>query len=245
MSMTTDDETLLSAYLDGELPAEARAALARRLGDDEALQRLLAAMERNDERLKNTFDSINSDPLPQGLSDLLAQDRAADTLQAAPVGAKMTLLTRWPAALAASFTLALGVLIGQQFAGEAHVLEIDSIQPSAHLAEVLNRRESGSIASYEGSDIHMELSFVRRDGAVCRQYSVYRGERGLRAISCRENSQWSNKVVTPATLAGAAQGSYVPANAEESQAINAYIAKVMAGVPLADEEEREILKQLP
>ena len=66
------DQTLLCAYLDGELSAEDRRAFEERLAREPELQRTLAQLSRVDTQLREVLDRINESPVPESISRALA-----------------------------------------------------------------------------------------------------------------------------------------------------------------------------
>lgn len=93
-------EEALHALLDGRLPADARAALERRLDEDRQARATLQAWQKQDEALRKLHAAVLSEPVPPSL--LAAAHRAQDARQQA------RLAWRW-GGMAASLLLAFGL----------------------------------------------------------------------------------------------------------------------------------------
>lgn len=249
--MNKDDLELLSAYLDEELdPAETR-ALQQRLAQEPALQAQLDELKANDAALMDTFDAINQDPLPEGLANLLKEapvEEPGDSGNKRVVALKPRRQTKlnWPAALAASITLALGFMIGQQYESNQRStpspLLTQGLQPAKPLTQVLDHTHSGVEVMVDNISVLPELSFVRRDNTFCRQYRLRVGERGVRSIACLEQGQWSNVLSVQANTAKEDNPDYQAAAVGGDVLIHDYIRQYMQGIPLTTEQERARFK---
>ncbi len=78
------DDALLTAYIDGELPAGARAALEQRLAGEAALAARLEALKRGGRDFAGAFDLLLSAAPEARLSALLAEAEAEAEVRAAP-----------------------------------------------------------------------------------------------------------------------------------------------------------------
>ncbi len=244
--MTPDDQQLLSAYLDGELSADKLSEVQNRLLIEPELQHHLNKLKKNDTAIKNTFDEITKDPVPESIQALLRpESRKVSSASSSKIGRILQnnhAFRYWPSAIAASFIVVINIFISQHYGNSDSLLEIDAAQPSEQLAHILSKNPSGSIITIDEHKVHTELSFLRADDTFCRQYAVYNSDAGLRAVSCYEKSTWINKVVSKANLKNSGTDTYQPASAEESKIIDDYIEANMQGVPLTQAEEKAELQ---
>lgn len=237
----------LSAYMDKQLDAAATAELERRLEQEPELRQYLEQLGAIEDDLRLELDSINDEPLPEALQQLLAEDAGSP---AQPEGDNVVAFPNrrsrqfWPAAIAASITLGLGFIFGMnQYSANGPGSLMDQVlQPSGAFAQALDSQASGTAAPVGSSQIDMELSFVHHNGALCRQYLVHSQQSAIRSVSCKTDGQWKTVVMAPTVYAAADNTQYLPASAQETPAIISYLSEHMAGIPLNAEQERQQLE---
>ncbi len=129
------DDALLTAYLDGELSADARAALEQRLAGEAALSARLEALKRGGRDFAGAFDLLLSAAPTARLSAILAE--AKEQARPAPVPRRS-----WrPIAIAASVAL----FVAGVAAGYLVPLAAGLVQPT-QVAEAPNWRQA--VAEY-------------------------------------------------------------------------------------------------
>jgi anti-sigma factor RsiW len=200
-------EEALHALLDGRLPADARAALERRLAEDAQARATLQAWQKQDEALRKLHAAVLTEPVPPSL--LAAAQRTQDARQ------QVWQAGRW-GGMAASLLLAFGLgwiahgrlpvpgaadaldtRLAQQpwpdFIHQAalahavyvpevrHPVEVDATQ-EAHLVQWLSKRLGRALKTPQLTDLGFELVGGRlvpgTEGA--RALFMYQDARGER-----------------------------------------------------------------
>ena len=113
--MTTQDEELLSRYLDGELPAADARHLQNRLNAEPQLQLSLQAMREVNDSLKSTFNTPAARTVPARVIRMLTRSTAANKVSTSNVVAFSGRQRKagWSFAIAASIMAASGLLFVQ------------------------------------------------------------------------------------------------------------------------------------
>ena len=148
---TMSDDALLTAYIDGELPADERAALDGRLAREPDLAARLAALEQSSRDFAGAFDLLLAEAPTARLSALLAE--AGE--QARPASRR-----GWrPAAIAAAIAL---FVLG---AGAGYLVPLATglVQP-VPVAESPNWRQA--VADYMGMMTPETLAIIANDPAA-------------------------------------------------------------------------------
>lgn len=187
--MKITDETL-SAFLDGELPEPEMETLRQRLAGDEELGNRLAELAAVDPMLASRYAHIDERPLPDSVRELLAEEKPANVISF-PVWRRMQQgfqqhvqqHLQQHAGIAAATTLAIGLGLGQLFAGGG----ADTSDDWATIARGLESTPSGhSVELTNGKQLAPRLSFLNVQGQYCRQYQLADGEKGSENIACRD-----------------------------------------------------------
>lgn len=181
--MSVDEETLM-AFADGELSGDERAAVEAALAGDDALRARLAAHQRLRARLSAAFDGALTEPAPERLTAAVQAPRA----QIVDFAARRAM--KWSArewgAMAAS--LAAGLLIGVGVMNTQAPLIAASnggLEARGALAHALTTQ----LASDEQGAVRIGLSFVSRQGAYCRTFTITRSDTS--GLACRDNDSWA------------------------------------------------------
>ncbi len=135
----------------------------------------------------------------------------------------------------------LGYLIGSTtptapgVAAGALVVSADGF---AELTRALNATPSGERRALpDGAEVEFVASFRSGDGALCREFRLTRGaDEAVLALACRDQRQWRVNFAV-ATAAGVG---YVPA-AAPTAALDAFVASIGGGAPLARDDEARAL----
>ena len=205
--MTIDTETLM-AYVDGELDDADAARIADAIESDPDLAARVDAMRSVGQQLRETFDTVSQEPVPDALANLVRARRGAstepdtgdtgdDTVVAferrrpvpAPAGGG-----RWMAYGAIAASLVLGLLIGGRLGGSpGSFIQMESGRPVAagQLARALEAQPSGGQFGATGTGI--QLTFRDRDGRFCRNF--VQGETA--GLACRTEGQWIVEMTAP------------------------------------------------
>lgn len=249
------DDEILSAYLDGMLTDAQRAELARRLQQEPALAERLTRLRRADSAVRDAYAPVLDEPLPQAVLDMLATGDRAEPESSTVVDftkrrrRAAAATPSWPLALAASFTLAVGVGLGYLLAGSGGDAELallaraGVIEPGSPLHAALETGPSGSTREI-GEDLRAMpiLSFVAQDGEVCRQLELGGTRTSAEALACRRNGAWQLEALgfLPERPFGGDPDAFRPAGAASS-AIDALIDERIAGDPLSSESEQRLI----
>ncbi len=247
----------LSAYLDGELPADQQQIIAQALRSDRSLQQRLQQLEQASQVVKQTYSSIDKAPLPESVLAML-RDPHVKPERRSSVGRFNDFIHQtfgsWLPAAGMAAALAVGILIGgninfwntmedtstaaDQY-GLARIISAD-----APLFAVLENTPSAtSQALTEDYSVTPILSFQTRDGVYCREFRTASAAGGMHSVACRGTDQW-NLQVTSFVGNGATNGEYyVTAGAADSYAINQFVDQHMRGDALGAAQEQAVIQQ--
>ncbi len=240
-----DDETLM-AFADGELDAATSQRLETALEADEALAERLAVFLDTRLAVGSAMKPLIDEPVPEALAASVR--RMAEAADAKPASApennvlaferpepSMPVRNRqpWLIPIAASI-LAVITGVGGYMSGRG------SVEPGASfestLSAALDREPSGSDVTLGQSEaLHIVSSFVDGRGELCREYELKRQNDTTATVACRSNGNW----VTRLALSSPRAEGYVPASSQET--IDAYLASIEAGEPLAADAEKNAL----
>jgi hypothetical protein len=135
----------------------------------------------------------------------------------------------------------LGYLIGSTTPtapGVAAGVLVVSADGFLELTRALNATPSGERRALpDGAEVELVASFRSGDGALCREFRLTRGaDDAVLALACRDQRQWRVNFAV-ATAAGVG---YVPA-AAPTAALDAFVASIGGGAPLARDDETRAL----
>ena len=245
--MNDNDLLQLSAYIDNELSDEEQALLEQRLQQEPGLRRCLDELRLNDAALQQTFNPIAQEPLPDDLVNLITGGPEQDDKQGDNVHVlkpKTEKKAFWSSAIAASVLLGLGFLVGEmgEDSPSQEMVLNELLQPSPALVQVLGQQASGTITDISERQIKLELSFMRQDGSLCRQYLKTQAGYRFHGIACREQGNWNNMVISPVGDKPEESAHYQLANGANDSAVSSYITNNIRGIPLSLSEERQQLQ---
>ncbi|MCG8488806.1 MAG: hypothetical protein MI756_15130 [Chromatiales bacterium] len=261
--MNEQDRLQLSAYVDGQLDPEQSDALEFRLQQEPELREYLDQLRATDATLCKAFDSINDEPLPEALQQLLKEDisqcEAGAESKFRPslikqLSSALSFLSPqqmpWLSpALAATVTLVVGYIFGVNQSGydDRGGLISQDLQPSSELVDILSRSPSGSViqvGQLPAVSILPELSFMDGSGYFCRQYIVQQNHQAFRGIACMADQQWQNQLLVPADLMPDDSTNYQPASAYSNPVISQYLEQHMQGIALGKVGEQQQLDKI-
>jgi hypothetical protein len=243
--MTTDE--ILSAFIDGELPAEEMEEVRREIEKSAALAARVEALKNADRAVASIYQAIDNEPMPQSVLDLLAaKDGAAassNVVSFAPRraggGARY-----WPAALAASVALAAGIGLGVQFSAGGALIAgtIDEGNPLFAALETTPSAETVKLSSGRGATFTPVLSFRSQAGDICREFSLSSGARANRAVACRGEGEWTIEFAVAAAPPATDSGAYATASSGLNAAFDSFVDGLIANEPFAPEEEAALIE---
>ena len=196
--MNISDEQL-AAYLDGELSAEDKAAVAAAVAADPKLAQQVAAQRALRDRVRRAFDGTLDEPVPQRLLDAVRGSPGID-LDAARARRRR----RWIAPtvwLAAAASIALAVLVAprllQLSSDESNIIMIGSNRTAGgELARALSLQ----LASEQSSRrVQLGVSFVAKSGEYCRTFIAAKKDGSVAGLACHEQDSWRVDVLEPVT----------------------------------------------
>lgn len=240
--MKITDE-ILSAFLDDELSEHELELVCEALRADPELSDRLAQMATVDHRLAKTYSAIDDYPMPQAVTDLLAQaEQDAQTSSPANGGATSVLAfpdrqtarrqsLKYPGmAVAAALVLGLGLF--QLLAGDAG-------EQWQSVADTLETAPSGSVQQLsDGRSLTPRLTFQNPRGVYCRQYQLQSAEQVSENIACRDAEGWNLVAQSEVASAPDAAG-YQPASG--GSVLDEELDQLMAGPALTAQQERALL----
>jgi len=238
MNTAWSDEQI-HAHVDGELDAQESARLETDSRADAALAARISRQRALQERLRQEFDPVVQEPVPDRLLQALDAVTAGNVT---PIGAARSPRARawsWREWGAVAASLALGAILGPQLL-RGPKLPIDSaagtMVATGYLEEALSTQLSG--AAPQDNAVHIGLSFRSRGGEYCRTFTLPEGSGGL---SCQRGGRWIVEV-----LEGSAPGQPVPAYRQAASALSpavlAAVSSLGATEPLSQAEERQGLE---
>jgi negative regulator of sigma E activity len=235
----TIDDDMLSAYLDGELPAQDLRDVRTALAKDPALAARLAALQSVNDLVLRHAKALDATPLPASVLSLL---QAADQAEAAGMQsahahhahAGATIVQgpwqRWSRhagaqlALAATLVLALGLALNNLL--EPAKAELPAL---AAYTEMLDSSPSGVAVPVNGATLVNRFSFRDQDGRYCRQYQLSTATSGSENVACRTEQGWTLAATLPVPVQATPEV-YQPASS--SPELNAVLDRMMQGAAL-------------
>jgi len=207
------DETMVIAWVDGELAPADAARVEQAVAADPALRDLAEGHRAMRARFAAAFGPIADEPV--GLP-------SATVFSLAGARAKKARRLWVPGAIAAS--LVVGLFIGQVERPAGVGDRADALAVAPPLAHALETQLSGA-----AGPVRVTLSFRARDGAYCRSFSATH----LDGVACRTGDGWSLRYAAPGTAQG---GDYAQAGSDPAR--SSAIAAMIAGEPLDAAGER-------
>lgn len=221
--MTVTDATII-AYLDGELPPEAAAAVEAAAARDEALAMRVARHRRLASAVKAAFADVADEPVPDRLSAAVEAGRVV-SLDSVRQRRITPAWGRWGSIAAG---VAAGLVVGLTLPrGPAPMVDGD-MRARGQLASALESQLAS--APGEGEVVKVGLSFRAQDQRYCRTFTVSRGE-GPAGLACRDADGWSVRMAVAQGPAGPG-GAYRTAAGETPPEVLEAAQGLMRGEPL-------------
>lgn len=246
--MKITDETL-SAFLDNELSAQEMDSVRARIAEDENLANRLAELAAADTIVRDTYSSIDDQPMPAAITDMIAKaagkPEIAETASAQKTEQKKSTasakILRLPSfgrqhlAMAASIAFAVGF-------GLSQLLDTQQAQVNASwqtLANALDTTPSGTaFALGKESTVTPQVTFTNAQGLVCRQYQVQTPQNNTHAVACRGAYEW-HQVAAMTTERTDAAALYQTASADNP--INRVVDQMAVGPFLNHSQEAQAI----
>jgi hypothetical protein len=238
--MIITDEILM-AYVDDELETEARAAVETAIAEIPELARRVARQQELRRQLRDAFDGVLKEPVP---------DRLIDAARRAPAGRRDATVTdldqarekksertarpwSWPEWSTMAASVVLGAVLSQTMLRPFTAEPIVARDGRLLAQDALARALSNQLSSDQSPDarVALGLSFRSKDGAFCRTFVLRDGD-GLAGIACREGESWPVEVVIPGDQSGTPDGGYAMAGSELPVALLEEVEERIDGEPL-------------
>lgn len=245
----TDDE-LLSAYIDGELPADEADTLTTRLETEPELMQRLEAMRASDDAVRTVYEAIDRTPLPDAVLkhfDEPASANPPDNVVAFPERGIRRFLQA-PVAIAASVALVVGFVVSDFFRDDSAApgvndsLVAGAVGMESELHALLEHGASGTVQDFgDGATAEVVLTFEDTGGDYCRQVRVDLPTRPAHGVACRRNDAWQMETIA---LGASAGGPFTPAAASTPEAVRTAVDDLIGtGEPLDPVRETEIISE--
>lgn len=231
----TDDEALLSAYLDGEMSDADAAAFEARLEAEPELMALVADQRAVDERITQALAPLAEEPVPAellqqlGLAAPLAATRSS---AAPPVAANDNRGFR-------RYAIGIGGAVAASLAAVLLIVPREAASPPHDLSFALETSPSGqSVRLADGARITPTLTVRAADGRYCREY---RAAQGL-GLACRNPAGGWTVTATGAGAGPADAGSIAVAAGPSDASLDAAYRRLGASDPLDARAEEQLLR---
>ncbi|HEX8667195.1 MAG TPA: hypothetical protein VF727_02345 [Allosphingosinicella sp.] len=195
--MTIDDQTLF-AWIDGMLPAEEQARIARLVAEDPALAERVDRQEALAAAARESFRADLDEPVPDAwIARIDAALPAAgggrvESLAAARERRRLR-WTGWHAGAAAAAALVAGLLLGRTTAGGGELVGERGgvLVAAAPVAKALDGARSGlPVPLAGGRSLEIRLSLRSAAGDYCREALVSGAGGGDHLLACRGKQGW-------------------------------------------------------
>lgn len=251
MDETKMTDEIIMAYADGHLPETEALKVEEAAQSDPAIREKIRVFRETARQLKTAATELPAvpDALAQRVSAILEQDAGQSDQQdrdnIVPLPRK-SWVSHWPAALAASITLAIGVAAGAAL-GPFGAPETNPPFGLVALADpdiavTLSSAASGSSSVLgSGATLNVIASFVDADNTLCREFD-YEAVNGASIVSvaCRVNDTWRPKIAIAARHDQS--GTFAPASSLD--ALETWLGTSGFGAPLEAQEETQRLSEL-
>jgi len=243
----------IAAYVDGELSEAERVRVEQAIARDAKLAQRVAQQRALRGRLRNVFDGVLHEPLPQRRVNAARLDVSSgpaqiiDLAQVRAARARRAERPRIPIPRRAAMTIVATLLVG---IGVGLLVEylIVSADPTEYrdgallAAGPLNRalNEQLATAAPGSRAVRIGLSFRAKSGGYCRTF-VLDDNRALTGLACREQDRWQILTLLGAEAPASAAGSqgYRMAGSTLPAALLQAVNERISGEPLdANAESR-------
>lgn len=244
-----NDDELLGAWIDGELPRTEADALSERLAREPQLVQRLEAMRMADDAVRQAYAQVDSLPLPDAVLsqfDAPGAKSSGDNVVAFPARGVRRFFDM-PVAIAASVALVAGFLGATMLRNDVaptidnSALLAGVVEHGTPLEQLLESMPSGEARDLAGSRAQVLLTFEDVSGDWCRHLRVDEPDRAVHALACRRDGGWQLETIALGA-GGVAAGQFGTASGAVPGAIDGAVdALIGAGVPLETQEESLVI----
>ena len=239
--MSISDEQL-NAYVDGELPEAQRALIAQAIAHDSALAQRVARQQALRQRLRESFDAVLHEPVPDRLAELVKGVKVDATAPPVDLSAARTrrgqpggsLLSSRPAWYAIAATVLVGSIAGILMArwnSEADLTTFSDGRLIARgaLASALNEQLASAVPP--NATVRVGLSFRARSGRYCRTFDIV-GAAGTAGLACYDQQHWRVLTLLEKPAKEGAASAYRVAGSEIPPLLLQSVNENISGEPL-------------
>lgn len=242
-----DDDTLLSAYLDGELADDEADRVTERLAREPELMQRLELMKSADDAARDAFATIDERPMPEAVLEMLGAGAQASGANVVPFPRRVVQhFAQLPVALAASVALVAGFLVSDVLreapSDPYGITPAGIVAGGSDLHDLLENGISAEPQTFaDGSTGSLVLTFEDRSGDFCRHLVVDGGEHGVQGVACRRGGRWQVEALSFGA-GNEAGGPFRPASGTTPAAVDSAIdALIGSRDPLGADEEKALI----
>jgi hypothetical protein len=213
----------LMAYVDGELDATARAEFEARLAGDPALRAAVAREQALRDALRQGFDPVLDEPVPESLQALLRPAAVVHEL-----GEARRRRLGWAAWGGMAASVLLGLVVGHGLAPSAG----GPLRAQGELAQALDQSLSGERLG----NVTLKMSVMAQGGGVCRVFTL--AQESSAGLACHDAEGWQLRQLAPLPAAG--KSDYRTAGSELPPALLGGVDALRQGDALDAEAERRV-----
>jgi hypothetical protein len=184
--MAIEDEKFF-AWLDGELDAAEAAQVEAEVAADPRLMRLAEQHRGFGTRLRETFATIATAPVPERLANAVQPPPPAQIIDFGSQRARRATWLPLPQWAAIAATLVVGVLVGTALIGERGGSPVEVHGGTMYAAAGLDRALDTQLASAgDVAGVRIGVTFRDSAGVICRSFTEQRSS----GLACRDGNDW-------------------------------------------------------
>ena len=237
----------LNAYVDGELPDAHRILIEQAILEDPGIAQRIARHRALRDRLRQNFDAVLQEPVPDRLVQLVGSAQPASatiadlsTARAARMRPAISVLASRSGWFALAASLLVGVVAGvlaAQWTSRASLTAFSdgTLIAQGALASALNEQLASAIPA--GAVVHVGLSFKAKSGRYCRAFDIS-GSGGTAGLACRERQRWQVLTLMGIPATADAESAYRMAGSAVPPLLLQMIDANISGEPLDADAER-------
>ncbi len=239
----TDEQ--LSGFLDNELDEQQMSLVRDAIAQDDTLCDRLAALSMVDHVVKTAAEQATNSPVPAHIEALCDAEQESNVVsfveRKTQNDDQKTVVqgsnVRWLRGMAMAASVALVGLLGWQQLMDGQSSGNSEWQ---QVAAVLDSQTSGQAYQAGAQTVMPQLSFLNKDGALCRQFTVIGTERHDAMIACKQAGNWQQRAAVALDMPVGQPGEYQTATSET--ALDNVLDEIMLGAPLNREQEQNAIQ---
>ncbi|MCF6323976.1 MAG: hypothetical protein L3J89_06615 [Gammaproteobacteria bacterium] len=249
------DDEMLVAFLNCELSSKQSAYIEQAINDDEQLaaraDNLMQVDEPLVELISQAHQKILREPVPSRLSAAVWQTTSTGArTEVMKLPARQRFTGYVPMAIAASVTLVIGSLLGQQFAEQGidsrSLTQADAgiiIAPTPLYVALEQTPSQQPFVAGNGDIILPVMTFQVNDGRYCREFQINTDSKVSVGVACKQKDYWNMEILLAADSRPVDSKSYQPASGYSQVALDAVLDGLWNGVAFDQAAEKELIQQ--